>query len=234
MRILVTRPEHDARRTAKKLEALGHSALCAPLMTVQPTQTPPPSGPFDIILVTSANGAARLDALPGWHGRIVYAVGPRTAKAVLAMGDVADMRIAEGDAVSMIAQITAACDRESRILHVTGIDHKPEPDASLRAGGFDVVTWAAYEAVAAARLPVATASALKAQTLDAALHYSRRSVEVLRRLAEAEGYATAFDALNHFCLSEDVAEPLRRRKTGSIIVASAPSEAALLELLPEK
>ncbi|MEN3929492.1 uroporphyrinogen-III synthase [Microvirga sp. W0021] len=231
MHILVTRPIRDTRRTASKLEALGRQPVCAPIFTIEPTDIPIPDGIFDIVIVTSANGADQLHRLEDWTAKTIYAVAPRTAEAILEHGSATDLRIAQGDAVSLIGLITAEQSVQSSILHITGIDHKAEPDASLRAAGYPVKTWTAYHSQASETLPEVIIAALKNDSIDAVLHYSRRSASVLLDLVAAQDLTSRFLALKHYCLSEDVAIPLRAEGASAVLIASAPSEDALLALL---
>ena len=100
MRLLVTRPEPDAERTAAALRARGHIVLVAPLLRIEPVEPAEIGpGPFIALLVTSANAApaiahherfAQLRALP------VFAVGDRSAEAMGAAG-FADVASARGD-----------------------------------------------------------------------------------------------------------------------------------------
>jgi uroporphyrinogen-III synthase len=225
MRVLVTRPREQAEATARRLEALGHEALVAPLLTVAATGEPPPSGSFQALVVTSANAVPALaafgKALP------VFAVGERTAALVRAAGFAA---VAAADA-TRLAPIARSAPPGARLLHVAGRDHKPEPRASLEAAGFPVVTWIAYEAVAARELPASMAAALSAGTLDAALHYSRRTATAALSLTRAAGLQDSFLGLAHACLSEDVAEPLREQGALRLIVAEGPDEASLFAAL---
>lgn len=230
MRLLLTRPEREARRSAARLEAMGHGVLCAPIFEIRPTGLPAPHHPHGAILITSVNGADWLDKLPGWQENIVYAVGPRTAETVQARGTPKNMVIAEGDAASMIPLIKAQMPPGARLIHVTGVDHKAEPDASLRAAGFDVTTWTPYQACAAQKLPETIANALGENRLEAVLHYSRRSAQTLLDLIP-EPLREKFQNLHQLCLSEDVATPLRALPDIRIAVAPEPSEQALFALL---
>src|SRR3954452_2213574 len=83
MRLLVTRPEPDATRTAQTLRGRGHEVLLAPLLSTQ-TVDAEFAGPYGAILMTSANAARAIAA----HGRArelralpAYVVGNRTADA---------------------------------------------------------------------------------------------------------------------------------------------------------
>jgi uroporphyrinogen-III synthase len=113
---------------------------------------------------------------------------------------------------------------------VTARHHKEEPAASLRAAGFTVLQWEAYEAKAVERLPEAAIAALRSGQIGAALHYSRRSADLVVRLAEEAGLASSLRAFPHLCLSADVAAPLTTAGAATF-VAGDPSENALLRLL---
>jgi uroporphyrinogen-III synthase len=227
MRVLVTRPREQAEATARRLEGLGHEALVAPLLTVTATGEPPPPGPFQALVVTSANAVPALAGLT--KALPVFAVGGRTAALVREAGFAAVT--AAADAARLAASTACSARPGARLLHVAGRDHKPEPRASLEAAGFPVETWIAYEAVAARELPEATAAALSAGTLDAALHYSARTAGTALALAKAAGVETAFLDLAHACLSEDVAAPLREQGRLRLIVADEPDEASLFAAL---
>lgn len=229
MQVLVTRPIHDARRTAKRLMTLGHIPVIAPVLTIEPTDATPPPGPFDALIVTSANGAMQLDAMPGWSDHIIYAVGPRTAAAIRERGDPIILHVADGDALSLSAMIQENVPIDAALLHITAIDHKLEPEASLRHAGYAITTWTAYQAIAQTHLPEEAKTALAEKRLDAAIHYSRRSVETLISLVRAENLEHSFSDLTHFCLSEDVAEPLKSMKTNMIIIVAQPSEDVLFD-----
>src|SRR5215217_9141372 len=180
MRILVVRPQADAERTAARLAALGHEPVIAPVLTVARTLGGPPAGPFDAFIVTSVNAVPALPEIAGASAPPVFAVGARTAGA-LAGGNFARVHKADGDAAALAALVRRHIKPGARLLHVAGRDRKPEPGASLRAAGYAVEVWAAYEAQAAPLLPDAAACALGQGELDAALHYSRRSALTLLR-----------------------------------------------------
>jgi uroporphyrinogen-III synthase len=228
MEVLVTRAQADAERTAARLQALGHRAVVAPVIRIVATGDPCPPGHWDALIVTSLHAS---EALATWRGRDVpvFAVGPRTADELRDLG-FARLHIAEGDAISLSVLIRRELRSPASLLHVTARHHKDEPALSLRAAGFDVTLWEAYEAKAAEALPDTARTALAEGRIGAALHYSRRSAEVFQSLAEGAGLGTALGAFPHLCLSEDVAEPLRA--TGlTVRIAAAPDESALLRLL---
>jgi len=67
--------------------------------------------------------------------------------------------------------------------------------------------------------------------IDAALHFSRASVEALLVLAEQSGLLAELKRLPHFCLSDDVAHPLREIGCPNVATAAEANERGLLELV---
>ncbi len=227
MRFLVTRSPEDARRTAEKLADRGHEACLAPVTRIVPTGDPMPSQPYDALIVTSAHAEAALACLD--RMKPVFAVGERTAEPLRAAG-FADVSVAEGDAVSLVRLILGTLAPGPTLLHVTARHHKEEPALSLRAAGFTILQWEAYEAEAVATLPDNAVEALRSGQIDAALHYSRRSADLVIRLAGEAGLASSLLGIPHFCLSADVAAPLTSAGA-TTLVAEAPLDEALLGLL---
>lgn len=227
MRVLVTRPEADGRRTASHLAARGHEAILAPLTAILPVADPPPGGPWDAILLTSSNAVPAL--APVAPRCPVFAVGARTAAAAREAG-CGDVREARGDALSLAALVRATLPAGATLLHAAGRDRKEEPERSLRASGFEVRVWETYDARPVATLPDGLCEALRAGRIDAALHFSRRSAGLLVGLVEAAGLLRPFRTLSHLCLSADVAAALDGSAV-RIAVAAAPREEALLDLV---
>ncbi|KFG70631.1 uroporphyrinogen-III synthase [Microvirga sp. BSC39] len=227
MRVLVTRSPEDAARTAEKLAGVGREACLAPVTRIVPTGDPMPSGPYEALIVTSAHAEEALASLD--RTKPVFAVGERTAQAVRTAG-FAGVTVAEGDAVSLVRLIRATLAPGLTLLHVTARHHKEEPAASLRASGFTILQWEAYEAQAVGTLPDAAVEALRSGQIGAALHYSRRSADLVIRLAGEAGLASSLLGIPHLCLSADVAAPLASAGA-TTLVAGDPSEEALLGLL---
>jgi uroporphyrinogen-III synthase len=228
MRVLVTRARGDAERTAKALAARGHEAVLAPVTEIVATGEPIPAGAYDAILVTSAHAAEALAAIPDKR-KPVFAVGSRSAEAAQEAG-FSCVLAGQGDAGSLSGLIRGGLRPGLALLHVAARHRKEEPAASLRAAGFAVLPWEAYEARAARSLPGPAIEALRTGQIGAALHYSRRSADLFVRLAEQAGLAFAVRTVPHLCLSADVAAPLEALGAVSL-TAEEPSEDALLGLL---
>jgi uroporphyrinogen-III synthase len=227
MRLLVTRPQPEAERTATRLRGLGHIVIVAPVLAVRPSGEPAPPGPFDALLVTSANAVPAV-ARAGLAGP-VFAVGPRTAAALRDAG-FAEVRAA-ADALALAGLVRTELAAGARLLHVAGRDRKAEPERSLAAAGFTVTTWVAYAALPASALPDEAVRALARGDVDAVLHYSRRSAATLLDLAVAAGLDGSLTALAHVCISDDAAAPLRAAGARRVVAAAQPDEDGLLAAL---
>jgi uroporphyrinogen-III synthase len=233
VRLLLTRPEPDAQRTAVALRAQGHAVVIAPLLRIEAmTDVAIGAGPWAAILVTSANagpavafhaGATQLRALP------VFAVGQRSAQTMTAAG-FADVNHAGGDVDDLATFVAAHMKPAAPLLYLAGEDRSGDLAGELRAHGFTVETVMIYRAVAADDLPRAAADVL-ASGLDGVLHFSRRSAEAYVNAARAAGLLARALEPTHYCLSAQVAEPLARAGAAVVRVAPRPAEAALIALI---
>jgi uroporphyrinogen-III synthase len=233
MRLLVTRPEPDAERTAAALQARGHSIVIAPLLRIEPLAgVAIGPGPWAAVLVTSANVAqaiaghtrkADLLSLP------VFAVGERTAQAMRALG-CANVISAGGNAGDLARIVAAHLNAPARLLYLAGEQRSGDLGGELRAKGFAVETVAIYRAVTADILPPEAAAAL-AGGIDGVLHFSRRSAEAYVEAARAAGLLESALRPAHFCLSAQAAAPLQSAGCRMVHVARAPAEAALIDLV---
>ncbi len=231
MRVLVTRDRDVAAETTAALARLGHEALLAPVIDITPTSAALPSGSYDAILATSRHAFQRDFDLKRWGMRLpVFAVGRRTAEAARAAG-FEDVRIGAGDGEDLATLVSLTLPRPARVLYLAGRDRKPNLESSLTGIGIRLAVVETYAAIPIEHWPEAVAEALREGTIDAALHYSRRSAELALRLTERLGIADAFLLLHHACLSADVAEPLLAAKAFAVAVAEKPDEESLLALL---
>ena len=117
--------------------------------------------------------------------------------------------------------------QDASVLYLAGRDRKGAIEAAL-TGTFALEVVETYAAEARLSWRAREARALK--SCAAALHYSRRSAALAGELAKVCGDAQ-FLELHHFCLSSDVAEPIKALGAARIAVAERPDEAALFHLL---
>jgi uroporphyrinogen-III synthase len=233
VRLLLTRPEPDAQRTAAALRAQGHDVVVAPLLRIEPAPDATiGAGPWAAVLITSANAAHAISA----HARAtplralpVFAVGRHSAEAMTAAG-FADVTSADGNVSDLARLVAARLQPTAPLLYLAGVDRSGDLAGDLRARGFAIETTMIYRAIAATSLPSVAAEAL-ASGIDGVLHFSRRSADAYVNAARAAGMLA--NALNpvHFCLSTQVAKPLAQAGAAHIRVAERPNEAVLIALI---
>ena len=233
MRVLVTRAEPEAGRTADLLAARGHQALVAPL--VSPLRLPADLDPTGLaaIAVTSPRTIAMMPE--GWRSALrplpAFAVGDRTAAALRDAG-FRDVRSAAGDITALAGLIRqAGLPAGAVLLHPGGEDRAGDLAAMLAGTGVTVESPTVYRMVEAGTLPEAVRDGLAAGAVDAVLHYSPRSARIFADLVGAAHLAEAARRPLHACLSPAVAAALEPLAAPRVIPAVRPDEAALLDVL---
>src|SRR5436190_1928982 len=157
MRLLLTRPEPDAQRTASALRARGHDVMLAPLLSVETIAgVDLGTGPYSALLMTSANAARAVTAYP--HRRDltalpVFTVGGRTAEAARIVG-FADVRSADGDGADLAKLVHEQLARGGApILYLAGEDRARDIAAELDDLGLPVRVAVVYRAEMARTFP---------------------------------------------------------------------------------
>lgn len=230
MRLLVTRPQPDAERTAAALRARGHAVAVAPLLATESIDFELPDALPGAVVLTSANAArsvarhprrALLTPLPA------FTVGAHTAEAARAAG-FRDMHSADGDRFDLMRLLDERFGPGSRpLLYLSG-EHR---SGELTGCAARVLTVVVYRARAADRFPSPVERALSENRIDGVLHLSRRTVETYLDCAvRADLLASALQP-RHFCLSHQVAGPLVAAGAAGIRIASQPQEAVLIDLV---
>ncbi|MDB5600970.1 MAG: uroporphyrinogen synthase [Xanthobacteraceae bacterium] len=230
--LLVTRPEPDASRTALSLRARGHEVLVAPLLRIETLSAELGAGPWAAVLITSASAARAAAAHPDLArivGLPLLAVGGRSAEAARAAG-FTDVSSADGDAEDLVQ--LARRQPVGRLLYLAGRDRTGDLAGRLAASGHVVDTIEVYRAVAETRLPTPVEQALAAGEIDGVLHFSRRTALAFVAATDSAMLRGKTLEMHHFCLSAQVAEPLRAVGVTRVKIAPLPDEAALLRLEP--
>jgi uroporphyrinogen-III synthase len=234
VRLLVTRPEPDAQRSAAALQNRGHQPLVASLLEIRPTEARFGLGPFAGVLATSANALRaiaqhrkREDLL----GLMLLTVGNRTAQTGREIG-FRDVRSADGDARDLVALAATALRGTTRqILYLAGEDQAADLAGLLGSRGFKVRTAITYKAEAVKAFPPAAIAALVEGRIDGVLHYSRRTAEAYVQCADLADIRRDAMAPVQYCLSRDIAAALQAGGARDLQVAAHPDETALFRLL---
>lgn len=233
MHILVTRPETEAARTARQLEAMGHSVTMAPLLNVI-TQTPPlDTHGVQALVLTSRNAVHALCRHPqrqSLRHLPVLAVGKSTAAAARDAGFTVTLEGSAGGA-ELASLISAHCDPAAgTLLHISGEAIAFDLDEALTPQGFKIARAIVYRSEPAALLPAAASDALGQGKCDAVLLMSPRTSETWCALVAAAGLQTQARSLTYLCLSPGVATALQHLSPDRIEIAVKPNEEQMLAL----
>lgn len=232
--IVVLRPAAAAARTAAHLLARGFAPLVAPLTTI--AASPPPrliaADPGGSVVtsaaalkaVTGHPDLAALKALPIWT------VGTETAAAARRHG-FADVRAAGGDAVALAARLREEAPRGPALLWLAGADVAADLRTTAAADGIRVERYEVYRSVAVDELSPALATALRAGSIEAVLHYSARSARLYIALTTAAGLIEWALRPRQLCLSARIAASFAAAEASPVSVAARPDEVALFDLL---
>ncbi|MGE3245853.1 MAG: uroporphyrinogen-III synthase [Beijerinckiaceae bacterium] len=232
MRVLLVRPEAEARRFAGRLQEAGHEVLVSPVLDIRPTGNARPDGPFDALIASSARAFELLSLADAERLRVLplFAVGERSAKSAQACGFPPPFALGT-NAAELIAAIAKVPGSGRHFLYLAGERRKPALEAALRAAGHAVTAWEIYNAVAAPTLTAPALAALGAGQIDAVLHFSRRSAEIFAGLAAAAGLRAATAQALHICISSDAAAGLTELGPVRARIAETPDSNAMLALL---
>ncbi|RWB71970.1 MAG: uroporphyrinogen-III synthase [Mesorhizobium sp.] len=234
VRVLVTRPEPGASRTARRLEALGFQPVLLPLTETRALPVKSAIGADAVaVAVTSANAVrhapkalvALLAGLP------CHAVGKRTAEACRDAGFLA-VTEGRGDAEAL-ADATAGGLAGKAIVYLCGRVRFPVFEQRLAVAGVHVQPIETYDTIAIDYGDADVVAGLSGQPVEAALLYSAKASLGLVGLMARPTLRHLFEKTQFLALATRVARPMEGIAGSRVRVASQPEEDALLALLSQ-
>jgi uroporphyrinogen-III synthase len=187
VRVLVTRPAHQADNLCRLIEAEGGVAIRLPLLTIEPVANVAQAqqrlaGTHDLWLFTSANAVRHAAPLVGgrWPQHLA-AVGPATAAALAAAGGAAAAAPVSGASSAALLEMPALREVAGRrILIVTGAEGLELLERELAARGATVERAEVYRRVPLPYPPETVLGALR--RTDVIIVTSGQSLQHLARL----------------------------------------------------
>jgi uroporphyrinogen-III synthase len=236
MRVVVTRPENSARRTAERLQDLGHRPVLLPLTKAihhPEVAEAALAGPHAALAVTSAETLRVLsllgERLTPFLGRTLYAVGETTAKAAEEAG-FRDIRSGAGTGAELAELIAGyALDLDAPLLYLAGQPRSPKFEDGIHAKGVPFVTAEVYEMTPIAYDEAFIRDILLDPPVDAVLLYSRENARLFCDFAAP--HLKELASAQFVCLSDNVAEIIPREFHRNIKIASHPDEDGIFALL---
>lgn len=230
-RVLVTRPEPGASATASRLSAMGFEAVVLPLSRIVALPVANNVPDFEAVAVTSVNALrhAPRELIETLSQKPCFAVGERTGDTARTAG-FADVMQADGDAQSLAEAIISA-EMSGTIAYLAGRVRLPDFEAALEKAGTQVITIEVYDTEPVEPSGSEMEALQAGRPIDAALLYSAKAAEALRKLAERPEMAETFSKTVHCCLSERIAARFEAVEPAKIRIADHPDEDALFALL---
>ena len=229
--ILILRAEEDALRTAEKLRQIGYSSILSPVIKIYPTHAKAPIADYDALIASSAKAFETANEIESFAHLPVHAVGAKTALSARNKGF--EPEIVAGNAEAILPLLLQKYHKPTHFLYLAGRDRQSFLEDGLQQAGHIITLHEVYKAEAAQRMTQEAENLLRENQLSAALHYSKRSVEIFIELITTAQLTTNLRKIEHFALSKDVAQPLERMQL-SPYVADKPNETQLLKLISEK
>jgi uroporphyrinogen-III synthase len=232
-RVLITRPEPGAARTAKRLQALGFKPVCLPLTEIRPTFAELPAGnDFDAVAFPSANAVrhARPALLRAVASLPAFAVGRSTAEAAADAG-FESPTIGPGYGQGLATLMTSRLARGTRVAYLCGHVRTRGFEETLREAGIEVISVEVYNTVMLDYSDEELRAVLGNETFDSVLLYSRVAVRAFLKLTDRSVMLPLLDRVALICMSERVAEPLSSSGGERIRIAAEPDEEAMLARL---
>lgn len=235
VRVLVTRPEPGASRTARRLEAQGVQPVLLPLTETRGLPVEAVLGADAIavaVAVTSANAVrhAPTDLIAALAPLPCHAVGKRTAEACRVAG-FRSVTEGPGDAEALADTIAGGLAGKA-IVYLCGRVRFPGFEQRLAAASVSVDAIETYDTVEIGYGDDEVLERLSNRPVEAALLYSAKASVGLFKLIGRPALGHLFETTEFLSLSARVAAPLGAIAGHRIRIASQPDEDALLRLLP--
>ena len=232
MRVLITRPEQDAREFAEELKKRGHESIIAPLLVTRFIEQPA----LDLkgvqgLLATSANGVRAFAKSNTERHLPLYAVGPQTAATARELG-FKKIEQADGDAVALSNALPRWTKPELGVLlHIAGEDAKGKLKDMLSPKGFTVRMQILYGIDAADSLPAPAVAALAENRLDAVTLFSPRSASTFATLIAKARLEEACTRVIAVSISKAASDALGDLHFVMRRVAAKPNQDAMLDAI---
>lgn len=236
MRVVVTRPEISAAKTAERLRLMGHDPVLLPLSRAihhRQVATNALALPHSALIVTSAEA---LRALAGIGSGLkinrdiqLFAVGEKTAAAARSAG-FSNIQIGSGDGEGLAELIASKLESpDFRLLYLAGKPRAGSLESRLEKLGLPVRVAEIYEMTPVEYRPEEIDAWLRTQPPHAVLLYSRENA--FRFFEIFERYAFSFSETAFLCISSRTADAVPTAFRLNVRIAESPDENALLALL---
>lgn len=235
MRLLVTRPEADAILQGQALMRSGHTPFLAPVLDIEYLDVGPlPFSEVQALIATSRNGLRALVEVDQVRNAVVVplvAIGEATGELAHEL-NFQQVHVGGGTAESLIATVEQTCVQDrGPLLHLAGEHLAFDLKSELEKRGYSVLQPILYRTVSVGTMSDDAQNAITSGGLDGVILMSPRTARIYAGLIQFHGFEEHVRDLNHYCLSETVAEGIASLGCDNVLVAPAPRQDDLLALI---
>jgi uroporphyrinogen-III synthase len=236
VRVIVTRPEDSARRTAERLIDLGHQPILIPLTKAihhPDLARVALNGPHAVLAITSAQAVQTLSALgpdlSRFFDETLFAVGKASAKAA-EMAGFRRIRIGPGTGAALAEFIASdAPNLPDPLLYLAGSPRSQKFEDGLRAKGVGFSVAEIYTMQPIDYDEEETHEAWRLMQVDAVMLYSAENTRLF--FARVASHMRTLDEVTLLAISESVAASVPPQFHRNIKIAAQPDEDGLFALL---
>jgi len=240
MRVLIVRPELQAKQTAEKLAALGHEPVAFPLF--RPIHDLPHladalRSKYSALAITSAEAVRCLQALgpdlKPYLGNTVFTVGKATSRIAKEAGftNVISASGSGNDLAGQVAGFAMGSLDPNPILYLAGHKRSGIFEETLRDNDVDCVTAEVYEMEPIIYPMQKLQQLVVNRPVDAAFLFSRENAKAFFDLEIFRQSKESLRKTLFFCLSRNIAEAVPEELRESVVVSMNPDEDELIDLL---
>jgi uroporphyrinogen-III synthase len=236
LRVVVTRPEISAARTAERLKRMGHEPVLLPLSNAvyhPKVAADALASPHSALIVTSAETLRALADIGSDAGiddsTTLFAVGEKTAAAARSAG-FRNIHIGSGDGAGLADLITSKLDQpDLQLLYLAGKPRAGSLELRLEELGLPVRVAEIYEMIPVDYRREEIDERLRARPPHVVLLYSRENA--VRFFEIVEQHAISLPQTAFLCISTRTADAVPAAFRPRVRVAKTPDETALFALL---
>ncbi|MEE9313875.1 MAG: uroporphyrinogen-III synthase [Rhizobiaceae bacterium] len=235
MKLLITRPLRQAKKTAALLREFGHKTIIDPLLQVEQIRTALPKNNHAGIIVTSANALpALVKVWPETALNIpLLTTGQSTAEAAKDHGFTNCQQI-QGSALKLIQQTPIwmknyNIEKNAALLYPCAEEPAHNLEALLKTKNITCQPWQTYRTIPAQKLSTATYSAIKDGSLDGVVLYSSRTAKAFESLFLSQQAPS--NPMHIFALSPEICANLSKNRAFVCHFPKNPDETALFGII---
>lgn len=230
-RVLVTRPEPGATRTAEQLVSLGYEPIKMPLSQTVGLNPYIPHEQVDFVIATSAQAFLWLshDEAKRFADVPTFVVGSATAAAARDAG-FSNVQVGGNGVSELLPFLRTRLLSQSRVLYLCGKVRRPELEEDLQAWGINLNVAEVYDTQLVS-YSTYNLKILQDQTIDAVLLTSLTNAYALTKLLKTPEVYQAFEKAIFICQSQRIADGLKVGENARIVICETPDADTMMVLL---